>query len=376
MNWNPFRPKGDTGTPESSQANNVRTKSKTREWLEAIVFAVVVATLIRTFVVEAYTIPTPSMEKSLMVGDFLFVSKLSYGPRLPMTLLAFPLAHNTMPLLGGPSYFEKPSLGYHRLWGFGKIRNNDVVVFNYPMDETRPVDKRDNYIKRCVGIPGDTLRLVDRALYINSRLVDEPKNSQHRYHLQTDGNGFNPLVLRKMDVSEGGQVTAQGDFIFSLTKENASKMQSFANVKVMEPYTAPAQMFTEEIFPHHSHYPWNIDQYGPVVIPAAGMRMPLDTHNLTIYRRAIEVYEGNKVEVRAGKIWINGKESNSYTFRMNYYWMMGDNRHNSLDSRYWGFVPEDHVVGKAVMVWLSLDYQESFLSKVRWKRLFSSVSSL
>jgi signal peptidase I len=281
-----------------------------------------------------------------------------------------------MPLIGGPSYLEKPAMGYHRLWGWSKIRNNDVVVFNYPMDETRPVDKRDNYIKRCVGIPGDTLKLVDRALYINSRLVDEPKNSQHRYHLQTDGNGFNPMVLRKMDVSEGGQVTAQGDFIYSLTVENAAKMKKFANVRLMEPYTAPARMFTEEVFPHYAYYPWNIDQYGPVIIPAAGMRMPLDSHNIMIYRRAIEVYEGNKVEVKNGKIYINGQVAESYTFRMDYYWMMGDNRHNSLDSRYWGFVPEDHIVGKAVMVWLSLDYQESFFSKVRWKRLFSAVSSL
>jgi signal peptidase I len=376
MNWYPFRRRAAASETSSAQPAHQRRKSKTREWVEAIVFAVVVATLIRTFVVEAYTIPTPSMEKSLMVGDFLFVSKLSYGPRLPMTLLAFPLAHNTMPLVGGASYLEKPSMGYRRLWGFGKIRNNDVVVFNYPMDDTRPVDKRDNYIKRCVGIPGDTLRLADRALYINGRVVDEPRNSQHRYHLQTDGNGFNPLVLRKMDVTEGGQVSVQGDFIYSLTRENAAKMKNFANVTVMEPYTAPAQVYTEEVFPHHMHYPWNIDQYGPVVIPAAGMCMPLDTHNLTIYRRAIEVYEGNTVEVRAGQIWINGKPVDSYTFRMNYYWMMGDNRHNSLDSRYWGFVPEDHVVGKAVMVWLSLDYQEALFSKLRWKRLFRSVSSL
>ena len=366
-------PKQTNGSPSGPQGP--RSKSKTREWLEAVVFAVVVATLIRTFVVEAYTIPTPSMEKSLMVGDFLFVSKLSYGPRLPMTWLSFPFAHNTMPFVGGPSYLEKPSSGYHRLWGGGQIRNNDVVVFNYPMDDARPVDKRDNYIKRCVGIPGDTLRLVDRRLRINSRWVDEPRNSQHRYHVKTDGSGFNPLVLRKMDVSEGGQVTAEGDFIFSLTPSNAVKMKDFANVRLLEPYTAPAGMYTEEIFPHASQFPWNIDQVGPIVIPAQGMVMPLDTHNLPVYRRAIEVYEGNQVEVRNGGVWINGKPVTSYTFQMNYYWMMGDNRHNSLDSRYWGFVPEDHVVGKAVMVWLSIDYSADWLNKVRWSRLFRSVAS-
>jgi len=363
-------------SPDSGSGPSVaRPKSKTREWLEAVVFAVVVATVIRTFVVEAYTIPTPSMEKSLMVGDFLFVSKLSYGPRMPMTWISFPFAHNTMPLVGGPSYLEKPSSGYSRLWGAGKIRNNDVVVFNYPMDDGRPVDKRDNYIKRCVGIPGDTLRLVDRRLRINSQWVEEPKSSQHRYHIQTDGSGFNPLVLRKMDVTEGGQVTAEGDFIFSLTPSNAVKMKDFANVRLLEPYTAPAGMYTEEIFPHASQFPWNIDQVGPIVIPAKGMVMPLDTHNLPVYRRAIEVYEGNRVEVRNGQIWINGSLAKSYTFRMDYYWMMGDNRHNSLDSRYWGFVPEDHVVGKAVLVWLSLDYSADWLNRIRWNRLFRSVAS-
>jgi signal peptidase I len=370
LNFSRSTPGSDTTT-----GFNPKPKSRVREWTEAIVFAVVVATLIRTFVVEAYTIPTPSMEKSLMVGDFLFVSKLSYGPRMPMTLLAFPLAHNTLPLLGSKSYFDKPSMGYRRLWGFGRIRNNDVVVFNYPMDDTRPVDKRDNYIKRCVAIPGDTLQLIQRSVYLNGKKVEEPTGSQHRYHLRSDGSGFNPLTLRKMDVTEGGQVTAQGDFVFSLTPKNALKMKNFSNVQLMEPYTAPPGMYTEEIFPHSAAYPWNIDNYGPLVIPAAGMTVPLNPDNLCLYRRVIEVYEGNKVEVRNGAVYLNGRLSTSYRFRMNYYWMMGDNRHNSLDSRYWGFVPEDHVVGKAVTVWLSLDYGADLWNKVRWSRLFSSVHS-
>jgi len=352
---------------------SAKPKSKTREWVEAIVFAVIAATLIRTFMIEAYTIPTPSMEKSLMVGDFLFVSKLSYGPRMPMTPLSFPFAHNTLPIVGTKSYLEWIKLGYNRLPGFGEIKNNDVVVFNYPMEDFRPVDKQDNYIKRCVGIAGDTLEIRDRVVFINGKAVDQPERSQFKYHVKTDGTGFNPKTLEKLDITEGGAISAEGDFLLNLTRENAAKVKGFANVQFIEPYNAPKNYYTEEVFPYTKFYPWNLDNYGPIVLPKKGVAMPLDTNSLNIYRRAIEVYEKNTVDVRDGKIYINGEPTTSYTFKMDYYWMMGDNRHNSLDSRYWGFVPEDHVVGKAVFVWLSLDYNASFFNKIRWSRLFRII---
>lgn len=348
-------------------------KGKLREWTEAIVFAVVAATLIRTFAIEAYTIPTPSMEKSLMVGDFLFVSKLSYGPRLPLTPLSFPFAHNTMPVLGTKSYLEWLKWDYRRLPGLGEIKNNDVVVFNYPMEDFRPVDKQDNYIKRCVGIAGDTLEIRDRVVFINGKAIEQPTRAQYKYHVKTDGSGFNPKSLEKMDVTEGGPITVEGDFLFNLTAENADKMRAFSNVKGIEPYSAPKGYYTEDVFPYTAFYPWNLDNYGPIILPKRGMEMPLDSNNINIYRRAIQVYEGNTVEERDGKIFINGLEASSYTFKMNYYWMMGDNRHNSLDSRYWGFVPEDHIVGKAVFVWMSLDYNASLFSKVRWSRVFRVI---
>jgi signal peptidase I len=356
MNWKFWQKKKKAAKP----------KTKLREWTEAILFAVIAATLIRTFMIEAYTIPTPSMEKSLMVGDFLFVSKLSYGPRLPMTPLSFPFAHNTLPIFGTKSYLEWLTFDYKRWPGFGKIKNNDVVVFNYPMEDFRPVDKQDNYIKRCIGIAGDTLEIRNREVYINGKAIEQPERSQFKYHVKTDGSGFNPKTLEKLDITEG-------DFLLNLTKENASKVKAFANVQFIESYNAPKNYFTEEIFPFTKYYPWNIDNYGPIILPKKGVAMPLDLNNINIYQRAIEVYEKNKLEIREGKIFINGQESTSYTFNMDYFWMMGDNRHNSLDSRYWGFVPEDHVVGKAVFVWLSLDYNANILNKVRWSRLMRMI---
>lgn len=354
-----------------------------REWFDAILFAVVAATIIRLFLIEAYTIPTSSMEKSLLIGDFLFVSKVSYGPRIPNTPIAFPFAHHTMPGTNSKSYLEWIKLPYFRLPGFGSIKNNDVVVFNYPMEDFRPVDKRENYIKRCVAIPGDTLEVRDRELWVNGKLAEKNDGMQYSYNVKTDGSGFNPKVLRKFDITEGGRVSNQGDFALTMTKAAVAQMKKFNNVKEITPTIAKKGEYAEYIFPNSDaamqtnkgkKFFWNVDNFGPLWIPKKDATIELTSENLPIFERIITLYEGNELKVEEGKIFINGKETTSYTFKMNYYFMMGDNRHNSADSRFWGFVPEDHIVGKAVFIWLSLDNTASGLSeRIRWKRLFNLI---
>ena len=350
-------------------------KSKTREWIDAIIFAVIAATLIRTFLIEAYTIPTPSMEKSLLVGDFLFVSKLSYGPRVPNTPLSFPFTHNTLPFIGGKSYLEWLNIGYHRLWGFGKIKNNDVVVFNWPAEtEGRPVDKKENYIKRCIAIPGDTIFISDRQVFINGNRVEAPEKSQFSYRVRTDGSGFNSSALAKMEITEELNPHSTGsDYLYSLQKSGVEKMKQMYNVKEVETLVEPKGDWQEHIFPSDHRFLWNQDNFGPLYIPKKGATINLTVENLPLYRRLIAEYERNKLELKDATIFINGKPATTYTFAMDYYFMMGDNRHNSADSRFWGFVPEDHIVGKAVFIWFSWDTNGKFLSKIRWSRLFHLI---
>src|SRR5436190_11485250 len=283
-------------------------KSAVREWVDAIIFAVIAATIIRTFFIEAYTIPTPSMEKSLLVGDFLFVSKVSYGARIPMTPLSFPFAHHTMPFIGGKSYVEWIKIGYHRLWGFGNIKNNDVVVFNWPAEnEGRPVDKKENYIKRCIGIAGDSLLIVDRNVFINGKPVDFPERSEFWYDVKTNGTVLNPSLLKKMGIEEGGPTSDQGDFAFVLTKESAQKLREISNVKSVTPRSLPAGSFTDDVFPYDHSHAWNIDNFGPLWIPQKGATVKLDSSNISFFRRAISEYEHNQLEERDGKIFINGQ---------------------------------------------------------------------
>ncbi len=370
MNWK-FWSKNKKTAPK-------KKKSQTREWVDAIIFAVIAATLIRAFFIEAYTIPTPSMERSLLVGDFLFVSKVNYGARTPMTPIAFPFAHHTMPIIGTKAYWDGIELNYHRLPGFSDVKKGDVVVFNYPMEADspffRPVDKRENYIKRCQGTPGDTLSLVDAQVYVNGKAAPNPPGEQTDYTVTTTGTDLNPQALADLNITnyDNGPIP-------TMTKESAATLRTFSNVKEVKQNLAIKGLTMSDIFPNvqarpKDHiYNWNVDNFGPVIIPKKGWTVKLDTLTLPIYRRSITVYEGNKLEQVGKDILINGKKADSYTFKMNYYWMMGDNRHDSLDSRFWGFVPEDHIVGKALFIWMSWDDNASFFSKIRWSRLFRGI---
>jgi len=398
MNWKFWR------KTSAGNKTNKPKKSAGREWLDAIVFAVIAATLIRGLFLEAYAIPTGSMEKSLLVGDYLFVSKLNYGPRIPMTPVAFPFAHHTMPIFGTKAYWDGIELNYHRLPGFQNIKRQDVVVFNFPEGDTviletqehtsyytmerqigrkavrnnpqytiveRPVDKRENYIKRCQAIPGDTLRIINSQVYVNGKPAERPQFGQTSYLVQSDGTDFNPETLKEMNIE--AQPVATDQYVFTMTREQAEQIRHWSNVKSVTPEMQSAGDYDPQIFPHDSQFKWSQDNFGPVVVPKKGWTVKLDNSNFSIYKRAIEVYEGNDLKVIGNDILINGKKANSYTFKMDYYWMMGDNRHNSLDSRFWGFVPEDHTVGKALFIWMSWDTNGIFLNKIRWNRLFMGI---
>ncbi|MDF2432894.1 MAG: signal peptidase [Mucilaginibacter sp.] len=378
MNWKFWNRK-----PKPSK----KKKSATREWVDAIVFAVIAATLIRTFFIEAYVIPTPSMERSLLVGDFLFVSKVNYGPRTPMTPIAFPFAHHTMPLINTKAYWDGLELPYYRLPGLSNVKRGDVVVFNYPMDADsplyRPVDKRENFIKRCQGVPGDTLSVVNAQVYVNGKAMPNPPGEQIDYNIATTGIEVNPQVFDELHISN-----YEGNPNPTMTKEAAQTLKGYSNIKSLTPRVAPRGMSDPQspVYPTNPNHPvglmlngkqpdykWNVDNYGPIIIPKKGWTVKLDSMTFPVYVRAIRIYENNKVTVNGNDIFINGKKTDSYTFKLNYYWMMGDNRHDSDDSRFWGFVPEDHIVGKALFIWMSWDDNAPFFSKIRWSRLFNGI---
>lgn len=380
-----------------------KKKSPLREWIDAAVFAIIAATLIRTFIFEAYTIPTPSMEKTLLVNDFLFVSKISYGPRVPMTPLAVPFTHHTLPFTKySRAYSTAVQWKYRRWWGFTDIKRNDVVVFNFPEGDTvavqrqdgsyydlvrsigrertasefgpiitRPVDKRENYIKRCLAIAGDTLKIVNGEVYVNGQPAPVPTYGERQYEVTTADGELNPSRLADMGLDDDARVDGVGNrYIYNITKDNATALQGLKPaVQNVQPRVRNAEDYDLETFPHDTaHYKWNLDNFGPLYIPQKGATIELDSANISIYRRAITTYEGNTLEERNGQFIINGKPTNFYTFKMNYYWMMGDNRNNSLDSRFWGFVPEDHVVGKAWLIWMSYGKDG-----IRWSRLFRGI---
>lgn len=385
-------------------------KSKTYktvyEWVNAIIFATVVASLVHIFIFQMYVIPTSSMEKSLLVGDYLYVSKVAYGPQMPNTPLSFPFVHHTMPFSQTKkSFSEAVKWPYHRLKGLGPIKRNDVVVFNFPAGDTvllenqavtyydvlrsyeqsfgkqegrrrlydeytvisRPVDKRENYIKRCVAIPGDSLAVVNGKVMINGQPQEPIEGVQYSYIVQTS-SPFSQYALDNLGVTEfSGNGSA---YYMFLTDEAAAKIEALGNVISVRRYVYPPNT---DVFPQWDTPRWSQDNYGPIRVPAKGASVELTEETLPLYRRIIEVYEGHDLDLQDGKIYIDGVESTTYTFAMDYFWMMGDNRHNSADSRFWGFVPEDHIVGKASFVWLSLDSKKSFPSNIRWNRLFRKV---
>lgn len=358
------------------QYQKVLIKSPAREWTEAILFAVVAATLIRTFFIEAYVIPTGSMESTLLVGDYLFVSKINYGPRIPMTPISFPFAQNIMPLIGTRSYSDLIKLPYFRLPGFSNVKKGDVVVFNYPMEAdspfNRPVDKRENYIKRCQGTPGDTLSIINSQVYVNRKAMPNPLYAQPSYLVNTDGSPINPQVIKDLHIFIGRQTSATS-YEMLMTRQSAAALKGYSNIKLVTEYFEPRGIFNPEEFPHDPHLNWNVDNYGPIIVPKAGWTVKLDSLTFPVYRRAIQVYENNKLEIDGNDMVINGKKTATYTFKQNYYFMMGDNRHNSEDSRFWGFVPEDHIVGKALFIWMSTDSSSNFFSAIRWNRIFKGI---
>jgi len=410
INWTPWK--------KRSGQNHIVV-----EWVDALIFAVIAVTIINIFLFQNYKIPTGSMEKTLRIGDHLFVSKTKYGPRVPNTPIAFPFAQNRIG--NRESYVNWVQWPYKRLAGFRKIKRNDMVVFNFPAGDTvvighseqsywanirtfaeqfkyhyprkdatdidymkmaqkyikdnfeivfRPVDKRDNYIKRCVALPGDTLEIIHGRIYINGEKETEYETMQYNYDIYTNGARINPRVFENMDIATSDRtIESASKYTLSLTKEKANKIMSFSNVLKVEKVEDKPGIYYFDIFPHNPNYPWNRDNFGPLVMPKKGTSVYINLTNLCLYQRIINVYEGNKLEVKDSVIYINDQPATKYTFKMDYYYMMGDNRHSSYDSRFWGFVPEDHIVGAPKFIWLSLDRDKKFLGKIRWNRMFKVV---
>lgn len=388
-------------------------------WIDAIVFALVAVYFIFLYLFQNYQIPSSSLEKSLLVGDFLFVSKVAYGPRVPNTPLSFPLVQHTFPW-GGKSYFEKPQWDYKRLKGLGKVERGDIVVFNFPAGDTvavkqqnpdyytlcyyygrevvnqrsdifgdiiwRPVDRRENYVKRCVGVPGDTLSIVNNQIYINGKELPDNEGVQYNYYVQTTGAVITSKTFDKLGISKEDRLllnpstnVGQQEFqamgldvsrpVYHLPLTRQMKADLMA-MSIIDTIIIEPDWRGGDVYPLGAK-PWTRDNYGPIYMPKKGETLAINADNYAIYERVIRNYEHNSIEMKDSVVYINGAPANEYTFKMDYYFMMGDNRHKSADSRYWGFVPEDHIVGQPVVVWLSLNKDKGwFDGKIRWNRFF------
>lgn len=388
-------------------------KSAAREWFDTIVFALTAVLIIHAFYFKGFVIPSSSMEKSLNVGDFLFVSKVSYGPRVPQTILSFPFVQHTLPFTKDkPSYLAWLQLPYHRLPGFGTVKHNDVIVFNFPDGDTvssvfqsnisyhtlvkevgrnrvwndkatfgrityRPVDRRENFVKRCIGLPGDTVQIRNRQVFINGRMAENPPLLQFNYRILPSPAVVSNRVWKQMGVSNDDlKMLFHPDYAsVPLTEEMVAQLKALPGVEAVEPVMEMPGLGDGRLFPFSpADYPWNVDNYGPVYIPAKGDTLHITAKNIVLYERLIRIYENNTLRIDAdGTVFINGQATDTYVCKMDYYWAMGDNRHNSADSRYWGFVPENHMVGKAFIVWFSWNKDASGLKKVRWNKVMRRI---
>ncbi|MDR1372030.1 MAG: signal peptidase I [Dysgonamonadaceae bacterium] len=414
-----------------------KTLQKVVEWIDAILFALAAVYIINLFIFQMYTIPSSSLEKTLLVGDYLMVNKFSYGPRIPNTPLSFPLAQHTMPIINTKSYIEHPQWKYKRLKGLGDVKRYDIVVFNFPAGDTvarkkenpdyyysvnqkgwdrvnsdkweygdivwRPVDRRENYVKRCVGMPGDNLQIISDTVFIDGKALPFPKKIQLNYLVETNGTiwgdkEFGMLGVSNADkgfllnrsayfewifaaagIEKNADSTYNPVYIVPLTQEAVEKLKKSGKARSVHVETFAVRSLiyeTQPVYPYNYQQNWNVSNFGPLWIPKKGATVELNEKNIALYGRCIVNYEGNTLEQKDGKTLINGQSVTNYTFRYDYYFMMGDNRHNSQDSRSWGFVPEDHIVGKPVFVWLSLDNDKGwFNGKIRWSRMFRTVGT-
>lgn len=391
---------------EYIEERSLKPKTTAGEWTSSILFAVVAATIVHTYFMQPFTIPTSSLEKTLLVGDYLFVSKFHYGARVPMTSAALPMVHDRIPFTKAKSYYSGLEYPYFRLPGFQDISRNDIVVFSWPIDEFedigppptgemyKPIDKKSNYVKRCVALPGDSLQIKNGYVYINGKQNELPDRAklQFAYNIvtnsplvQQDRKGRYvpiPYIVEKYGISDiyVSNVDQEKKLIThtaQVTPDIAEKLKAdFGNVTLVESVEG---QWDQGTFPQNAQYPWNNSFFGPIYIPKAGVTVPITSESLPFYQRIIEVYEGsevgitNKITQSGTSVLLNGQPLTEYTFKMDYYWMMGDNRSNSQDARSWGYVPFNHVVGKPVFVWLSLDQHKSGFSKIRWDRMFTTV---
>ena len=410
-------------------------------WVDALVFALVAVYFINLFVFQNYVIPSSSLEKSLLTGDYLFVSKVSYGPRIPQTPLTMPLTQHTLPVINTKSYLEFPHWDYRRVKGLGSVKLNDIVVFNYPAGDTictelpyqteyynmvygfgqqiyaqnnggeinlntlnrqqqhdyfqqvyalgrqyiasnpvefgdidsRPTDRRENYVKRCVGLPGQTLQIKNRIVYLDGKPNKEPENVQYTYYVKLK-NEIPESLIEELGISMEDLASLQRNGFMPLTKKAVRALA--ARKDIVESIRINTDATVGDLYPQNAVTGWTRDNYGPIWIPAKGKSIQIDMNNIAIYERPIRVYEGNQLEVKNNQIYINGRLAHRYTFKLDYYWMMGDNRHNSADSRYWGFVPEDHIVGKPIFIWWSSDPDRKGFKGIRWNRLFRLVDNI